>query len=165
MDEVVEIVARWNDLYGGSAVLLLGEVDQAPFTQQFAVDISKENDDWRRCAAKLAFLYNSEAKRSLEHSPLRIDGNVVEEEVEQLRVELSLVDIMHDVVGDVRHIRLLVGALTRQCIVDIGNRRDLREAVHLLALKAAGIARAIDVLVMLSRDRRQYARFRETVHL
>ena len=45
MNEVVEVVARRNDLYGSSAVLLLGEVDHRAFVQQLAITIGKENDD------------------------------------------------------------------------------------------------------------------------
>ena len=72
---------------------------------------------------------------------------------------------MHDIVGDVRHIRLLVGAFTRERIVHIRNRGNLCVAVHFIALDPARIARAVDMLMMLTRNRRENACLRQVVHL
>ena len=137
---MIEVIARRHNLYGGCAVLFLREIDDRSLIEQLAVDISKKYDDRCRRTSKLAFLYDSKAKGGLKYSALRIECDIVEEDLKKIRVELSLVNVVHDIVGDVRHVRLLVRTFARERVVDICNRCDLGVAVHFLSLDATGIA-------------------------
>ena len=57
MDEVIEVVARRNDLDRCGTILLRREVNDRALIEQLSVGIGKENDDGRRRAPKFAFLY------------------------------------------------------------------------------------------------------------
>ena len=80
MDEMVKIVAGWNDLNGGGTVTLFGEVNLCAVIEQLPVGIGEEYNDGRCCASKLAFLYNGKSKRGLEYRAFRIKCDVVEEQ-------------------------------------------------------------------------------------
>ena len=113
--------------------------------------------------AELALLDDAVAPNRLEDCADGVDGDIVEEEFQEIRVELPLVDVDHDVARDVRRVRLLVGTLACQRIVDVGDRGDLGEAVDLVAFEPARIAFAVDVLVVLGGDRCEDGRRGELV--
>ena len=164
MDEVVEIVPRWDNLYGGGTVVLFGKIDHCTMIQQFAVNIGEENDDWGRCASKLTFLHHCKTVGGFEYSSLGVEGNIVEEHFKKFLVELPFVDVVHDVVGNVRHVCLFIRPLTRQCIIDIGNRSDFGVTMHFFPFDSARIAGSVDMFVVLSRNRRENAYLWQITH-
>ena len=128
-----------------------------------AFQVSEDDDDGRLGFAEDAFFDDAKTIVGFEHGTFGVEGYVIEEEFQQVRVELPSGDVAHDVVSDVRRIGLFVWALTGERVIDVGDGDDFGVAMDFVTRETARVARTVDVLVMFRGDGGQNGRLGQLV--